>query len=69
MRHENLMFGILCIGGGTLRLFHGYLISRTKYWPGKWPKRPLLPKLSLRLVGDIGIITVGVVLVLIGLHH
>jgi len=59
-----LAFGLLCLVAGFLRLFHGYMISRTDHWPAELPRRPLRPKFSLRLIGDLGLILVGLLLLL-----
>lgn len=63
--NQRMLFGVLCTVGGLARLFHGYLISRTDHWPQEWPKRPLWPRFSLRLLGDLGIVLVGLLVLLL----
>jgi hypothetical protein len=59
-----LLFGLLCLVGGMFRLFHNFLISRTRYWPAEQMPRPVRPRFSVRLIGDLGIILVGFLLLL-----
>ena len=59
-----LAFGLLCLAAGFVRLFHGYMISRTDPWPAELPRRPLRLKLSFRLIVDLGLILVGLLLLL-----
>lgn len=59
-----LAFGLLCLVAGLIRLFHGYIISRTDHWPAEWRQRPLRPKFSLRLIVDLGLVVVGILLLL-----